>query len=183
MLGGTNVMDNQPHPPRDACTFAAHALAYRLGRMLSYFDGVLHGKDPEAVHQMRVWSRRARVVFELFANCFEEKDFKELDKELRGITKALREARDLDVMLERLQREEESLPPSQRTGIQQLCEQLIQQRTQKQREVAETLKRFEARRVKEQFEKLLAPYEATIQIKPDRKRPKNGHGKDEATPR
>ncbi|HLI48255.1 MAG TPA: CHAD domain-containing protein [Chthonomonas sp.] len=176
-------MDNQTPRPQDACTFAAHALAHRLGRMLSYFDGVLRGKDPEAVHQMRVWSRRARVVFELFADCFEEKDFKELDKELRSITRALREARDLDVMLERLQREQESLPPAQRTGIQQLCEQLVQKRTQKQQEVAATLKRFEARRVKEQFEKLLAPYGATIQTKTDRKRSKNGHGKNEPTPR
>ncbi|CEK15425.1 hypothetical protein CWRG_01154 [Chthonomonas calidirosea] len=176
------MTDNQTHRPRDACTFAAQALAHRLSRMLSYFDGVLNGKDPEAVHQMRVWSRRARVVFELFANCFDEKDFKELSKELRRITRALREARDLDVMLERLQREQESLPTSQRAGIQQLCEQLTQRRAQKQREVAATLTRFEAQRVKERFEKLLAPYGATLKLRTSQKIPKNGHGKGKPTP-
>lgn len=153
-------MQASPSPhPRDVCTFAAQALASRLRRLFSYVEGVRIGKDPEAVHQMRVWSRRARVVYEQFPNCFhQEKEYLELGKELRALTRALRAARDLDVMLSRLNKDSLKLPENQRGGVLSLCERLQQRRQKKQQALVEAMNRLQHRQVQERLAKLLLPY-------------------------
>lgn len=59
----------------------------------------------EHVHQLRVATRRALAAIEAFRNCVPGKRREWLEKRLRRLRKAAGEARDLDVLAERLERD------------------------------------------------------------------------------
>src|SRR5690606_40534063 len=59
------------------------------------------------LHRMRVASRRMRSALTIFRASFPKKDFKEIDRDVRKVTRALGEARDLDVQLEVVQERSE----------------------------------------------------------------------------
>ena len=60
------------------------------------------GADSDAIHQTRVALRRLRASLALFQPFLRDPEFERLRAELRSLFTALGEARDLDVMLERL---------------------------------------------------------------------------------
>ncbi len=60
------------------------------------------GKDIEAIHRMRVASRRLRSAFPLFETCYAAKYRARWSEGIKGITSALGQARDTDVQIERL---------------------------------------------------------------------------------
>ncbi len=64
--------------------------------------GVRQGKDIEAIHRMRVASRRLRSAFPLFESCYPAKYRARWGDGIKGITSALGQARDMDVQIERL---------------------------------------------------------------------------------
>ena len=66
-------------------------------------EGVREGADPEAVHQSRVASRRLRAGMTIFPECLPDREGRKWMKEIRSVTRALGEARDLDVQIEFLQ--------------------------------------------------------------------------------
>src|SRR5947209_1819290 len=100
----------QPAEPPQLCEYAAAVTAERIEKMLSYADEVRKADDPEAVHQMRVWSRRSRAALEIFRVCFSGRAFAEVEREVKVATDALSEARDLDVMIENLEARAAKLP-------------------------------------------------------------------------
>jgi CHAD domain-containing protein len=67
-------------------------------------QGALTGDDIEHVHQMRVASRRLRNGLNLFKGFLSKKQAKAWQKEVRVITKALGQARDLDIQIDLLNR-------------------------------------------------------------------------------
>lgn len=72
-------------------------LAFYLARMLKEEAGVRKGDDVEAVHDMRVATRRMRSVLRIFSPYYERKKVKALVRRLRKVAGALGEVRDLDV--------------------------------------------------------------------------------------
>src|SRR5690606_28603104 len=58
--------------------------------------------DIEHVHQLRVSTRKAGAALKLFRELLPKKRAKRLNVSLKGIRRAAGEARDLDVLLERL---------------------------------------------------------------------------------
>jgi CHAD domain-containing protein len=75
----------------------------RLPPLLSAFEKEIHGvkaaEDIEYIHRMRVASRRLRAALPLFRNCFPKKQYSRWMREVSTITRALGEARDLDVQI------------------------------------------------------------------------------------
>lgn len=67
--------------------------------MLANRDGALSGDDPDAVHDMRVASRRLRTAIDLFGDHLPNKRVKQATKHLRATTRALGGPRELDVQL------------------------------------------------------------------------------------
>jgi len=55
--------------------------------------------DVEGVHQMRVASRRLRAGLPVFSSCFKSNQYDRWRRGIKGITKALGEARDIDVQV------------------------------------------------------------------------------------
>lgn len=82
---------------------ARKVLGTQLVRMREHDPGTRRGEDPEALHQMRVATRRARAALRFFAAGTPERPREWLNQELRWLGVALGEVRDLDVQLETLE--------------------------------------------------------------------------------
>lgn len=75
-------------------------LGFHTQRMLRNEPGTRAGEDIEALHDMRVATRRMRAAFRVFAEYYEPDARKELMKGLQRTGGALGRVRDLDVFLE-----------------------------------------------------------------------------------
>ena len=73
-------------------------------------------EDPEGVHQARVATRRLRSDLRTFGPLLDEGWTLALREELRWLGDALGDARDVDVLLDRLRRRSERLPPDLAPG-------------------------------------------------------------------
>jgi CHAD domain-containing protein len=129
-------------------------LSRRLEKMLDYLEGVRSGKEFEAIHQMRVWSRRSRAALDIFRPCFPGKQFRALEQEVKRITRALGAARDLDVMILNLQARKETVPERHRAGVEDLVQRLQKQRKAAQIQVEQAAARLERASVLTRFARL-----------------------------
>jgi CHAD domain-containing protein len=153
MTDSDTPTDTPSAPPR-LCAYAADVIAERLDKMLSHVEGVKESVETEPVHQMRVWSRRSRAALDIFHLCFPGKAFAEIEREVKSVTGALGQARDLDVMIETLSKRAEALPPAQRGGVDSFVDHLRQERKTAQRAVEKAVTRLEKRDLVLRFRKL-----------------------------
>jgi CHAD domain-containing protein len=84
--------------------WALEAVSQRLEGVFTHTERVRLGADIEAVHDMRVGSRRLVAAMKVFALAFPGPDFADLSREARGITRRLGAVRDLDVLIDHYQR-------------------------------------------------------------------------------
>ncbi len=92
-------------------------LRFHFRRMLQHEPGTRLGQDIEALHDMRVATRRMRAAARIFGDFFDPQRFQPLVKGLRRTGRALGAVRDLDVLLHKTQRYADDLPPDQRAGL------------------------------------------------------------------
>jgi CHAD domain-containing protein len=85
------------------------ALRFHYERMLASEDGTREGTDIEALHHMRVATRRQRAAFRVVAPYFRRKAIRALQGELRTAAGHLGEVRDLDVLIAAAQGYQSSL--------------------------------------------------------------------------
>ena len=78
---------------------AAKVVAVRAGEVVEHSAGVLDVSDIEAVHRMRVATRRLRAALEVFEPCFARKRYRRALKEVKRLADALGERRDRDVAI------------------------------------------------------------------------------------
>jgi CHAD domain-containing protein len=78
-------------------------MRYQFAQMLKHEPGTRQGEDIEALHDMRVATRRMRAAFEVFEDAFEPGALKPYLKGLRATGRALGAVRDLDVFIEKAQ--------------------------------------------------------------------------------
>jgi len=88
----------------------------RFHTMWRHREGVLQG-DVDAVHDMRVGSRRLRAALDVFAAAFPNAEFHRLHSETARLTDELGAVRDHDVMLEKLRRLRRGLDPHEDVGL------------------------------------------------------------------
>jgi CHAD domain-containing protein len=86
------------------CILAAKAVPNYAGKMLKLADEIRRMKGEDAVHDMRVAGRRLRTALTIFSYCFPKKDVDRWLKQVRGVTRTLGVARDLDVQILAVQR-------------------------------------------------------------------------------
>jgi CHAD domain-containing protein len=92
-------------------------LRFHFAEMLSNEEGTRLGADIEALHDMRVATRRMRAAFEVFGDAFHARALKPHLKGLRVTGRALGHVRDLDVFMEKAQAYLETQPEEQRGGL------------------------------------------------------------------
>ncbi len=104
-------------------------LTLHFGRMLANEEGTRLGEDPEALHDMRVATRRMRAAFALFAPYYEPKALKSLGKGLRRTGRTLGAVRDLDVLIGKARAYSERLAAEGHADLTPLLEAWTAERT------------------------------------------------------
>lgn len=99
---------------------AGRVLIVRWRELMSHREGTLAGEDIEALHAMRVSSRRMRAAMDAFAAAFPRRAFRRRLRVVKSVTDTLGAARDLDVAMEGLRRLLPELPPADRPGVEDL---------------------------------------------------------------
>lgn len=136
------------------CFFGADMLLPLLRSLSREIEGVREAEDIEFIHRMRVASRRIRSCLPLFEECFPSKKYRQWRKEIRNITRALREARDADVQITFLKTYTEKLKEeSLRPGAGRFLLRLRQRRERVQPHVIKALDRLLESGVMEDMEK------------------------------
>jgi CHAD domain-containing protein len=89
-------------------------------RMLANEAGTRLGEDLEALHDMRVATRRMRAAFDLFEPYYDPKALKPFAKGLRRTGRTLGAVRDLDVLLDKASAYQAALPPESAGALEPL---------------------------------------------------------------
>jgi CHAD domain-containing protein len=103
-------------------------LLFHLQNMLYHEPGVIAGEDIEALHKMRVATRRLRVALDVFGPYFEPKRRKGVAADLKRFGRALGRVRDLDVLIHHAQSVLAASPPEERNRLDSLFDHLGKRR-------------------------------------------------------
>jgi CHAD domain-containing protein len=127
-----------------SCIYGAGIILGHLSALEGEAQGIAASeKDIEYIHRARVASRRLRATLPLFRDCLPEKKAKSWLKQIRAVTRALGQARDLDVQIERVNAFITRLEdPRSRPGMLRLRLRLSQQRAHAQVDVLAAVKSF-----------------------------------------
>ena len=140
------------------CVYGAKIIQRHLAAMAAEVEGVRAAEDIECIHRMRVATRRMRTALTLFSDCFPKQDYKKIQKDVRKVTRALGEARDLDVQLEVIEAALEEFPnPVFQPGIKRLKLRLTQRRAEVQQHVDAAMDKMLAGQLIERLEAWAAP--------------------------
>ena len=135
---------------------AAHtSLRQQLHEMMSNLDGTRQGDDIEALHDMRVASRRLRAALSVFAAAFPPKPFALLEKEVAKTTDALGAVRDGDVQIEFMQSAIDAAPESEKVGLLAFTDHLKRDRDRERVLLVKELNRLEKSAFLKDFGRLL----------------------------
>jgi CHAD domain-containing protein len=107
-----------------------HAIASSVVRLVQHDAVVRLDSDPEGVHQARVATRRLRSDLRTFRAVLDPEPSGSLRAELGWLGGELGEARDADVLLDRLQNRARTLPPPSARGVAQVVAALEKRRVQ-----------------------------------------------------
>ncbi len=150
--------DTAPELDEACCIYGAGVLLKPLEALQGELEGVRSGhEDIEYIHRARVASRRLRAAIPLFQACLPQKKSKKWLKEIRQVTRALGDARDTDVQLERVQTFYQQLSDkSLKTGIKRLILRLNQKRARLQPPITQAVQHLRESKVLEALHEHLA---------------------------
>lgn len=134
--------------------------------MVNNEAGTRQGVDIEALHDMRVATRRLRAAFEVFGEAFEPKVLKKHLKGLRATGRALGRVRDLDVFMEKAGKYLNGLPQEQKSGLDPLLANWESQRVAARDEMLVFLNSKEYQVFKKDFNKFVHTPEAGALVAP-----------------
>ena len=135
----------------------------RLEKFLEWPGEVLKDEDIEAVHKMRVASRRLRATLDAFESCCEPRAFKQAYRSVTRAADRLGAARDTDVMIENLRGQLEHITSDEQPGMKWLIERLQSFRQDKQRELEEFLRDLDRKALKQQVDECIPEEKAQVQ--------------------
>lgn len=124
-------------------------------RMLANEAGTRLGEDIEALHDMRVSTRRLRAAYRIFAVFFDPKAIGPFNKSLRRAGAALGAVRDLDVLLEAAEAYQAALPAEETGALAPLLDDWHVRRDVARREMLDYLDSGAYRRFVVEFENFL----------------------------
>lgn len=125
-------------------------LQERAEKMVSWRDEVLKHEDIEAVHKMRVASRRLRAVLDAYESICEPGRFKKVYRRVKELADILGQARDTDVMIQNLRAQLAVASSEEQAGIQWLIERLSAYRQAHQEKLEAVLEQLNAGKLQQQ---------------------------------
>ncbi|MBC8137326.1 MAG: CHAD domain-containing protein [Fibrella sp.] len=111
--------------------------------------------EVEALHDMRVGTRRLRAALSVFARIFPRDEYRDIEREVAVITDALAAVRDLDVQREALAGIVAEMPANEAYGIERLRTRLAKQRDTERESLIRALKKLEKSRFEKRFAQAL----------------------------
>lgn len=99
-------------------------IADRFRQLWTILPRAVDPDDTEAVHDIRVASRRLRAAMDVGIDCFPPTWYRPLHQVAKDVTSRLGEVRDREVLLAHFQEERASAPPAESAGIDRLIERL-----------------------------------------------------------
>ncbi|MCO6452077.1 MAG: CHAD domain-containing protein [Caldilineales bacterium] len=117
----TSISGDERPKPRSGIEFRTNKptldmvqriVKYQVDIFIDNYDGVVAGKDPEAVHDARVATRRMRSSLYFFQPWLTPKETRRLRKHLRAAGEALGAVRDLDVSIRYVHEHAETVAPA-----------------------------------------------------------------------
>ena len=128
-------------PPRSRRSSQLQAFfATRYREILLHDPGTRLGDDPEDLHDLRVAVRRMRAILRLAAPPLDEAWATSLRDELKWLGNALGAVRDLDVLLEHLHTEQQSLPRDDAKAFKPLLGRLERERAAKRKALLQVMR-------------------------------------------
>ena len=141
---------------------AQTSIRQQLHEMLSHLHGTRAGDDPEALHDMRVASRRLRAALSVFSQVYPQKTFAPLEKQVARVTDALGAVRDADVQIEFMMGRRDAAPESARVGLDAFIDTLTKERDAERVHLVKALDALEKSRFRRDFDDLLAAADAVV---------------------
>jgi triphosphatase len=131
-------------------------LRFHYERMLANEDGTREGKDIEALHHMRVATRRQRAAFRIVAPYFRRKAIRAFRDELRTAAGYLGAVRDLDVLIEAAADHQSSLSAAAAEALEPLLEEWRRKREAAREELLAYLNGADYKAFKESYDSFLS---------------------------
>jgi exopolyphosphatase/pppGpp-phosphohydrolase len=119
-------------------------LVKRVGKFLDRQDEVLKNEDVEAVHKMRVASRRLRATMDAYQSAGQRKSFQRSYKRIKQAADLLGAARDSDVMMQRIDELLQQSPAEEQPGLRWFKNRLLTCRKQEQQQLETFFQSFAA---------------------------------------
>jgi CHAD domain-containing protein len=128
----------RPLEPQDTMPEAGRkAMLREFAHLLKHEAGCRTGENIEAVHDMRVATRRLRSAFRLLRRYYRAKATAPYRRRLRKLAQALGAVRDLDVLIANLEEFRDALDGEDQAGIQPIIERLENKRASAREELNE----------------------------------------------
>lgn len=145
---------------RDAARITLRAALVKMMKNAPETHAGLLRREPkpaevEALHDMRVGTRRLRAALSVFARIFPKDDYRDIEREVAAITDALAAVRDLDVQRETLAAITADMPPNEAYGVERLRARLARQRDTERESLIKALKKLEKSRFEKRFTQAL----------------------------
>jgi CHAD domain-containing protein len=143
------VMRLEDHVARQRDSLVRHDVGTRIG------------SDPESLHQVRVAGRRVRAFLGVAEDLVDAEWAAEINEGMRRVGRASNEARDLDVLLDKLRTEIRSIDLRDRAAAEALVERLQSDRRELQRALIEALDSDRYQRTLERLGQPAVPADGT----------------------
>ena len=109
-------------------------------------------EDIEAVHEMRVASRRLRAALEAFEPCADPKSFVKINLQVKNLADHLGTVRDTDVMISGLRADLQNLSSEDQAGVQWLIDRLDIYHQQEQKSLDAELQSLDEDTLRQQID-------------------------------
>jgi CHAD domain-containing protein len=129
-------------------------LRHQLDLLLGALPGVFEG-DVDAIHDLRVATRRLRSSLSVFAKLFSPEAVREAERQISRLTGAFGAVRDLDVQIEALRAIAAPLPDDQRFGVERTIARLVRRRTEERKNLKKVLAELEKGKLERRLKRLL----------------------------
>jgi hypothetical protein len=127
-----NTLDELAASDANFVQIGRQLIIERAQKMLEWRDEVLRNEDPEAVHKMRVATRRLRAALDAYASLCDPKALRKGYRSVKKLADALGDVRDVDVLIQHLQEQLAQIGDERREGIRWFIARLKDYRQQQQ---------------------------------------------------
>ena len=136
---------------------ATATIAVRSDELFDHAAGVLDVTNIDAVHAMRVATRRLRSVLEFYEPCLDSEQLEPILDQICELADVLGQRRDPDVELEALAGFAAAASDAERSGIERFIDRTSEQQQQANAELAQMLGQIEADDLRGRLTALIAP--------------------------